>query len=1130
MRLIVAFLLVLPGLVSFSAPAPAAGPPLYPDLFSTEPGGLRLVRESVNGQLRYLLRFDNIVGNSGGRLEITANLAVSRNIYQNVYDQLIGGTRVEQERVSSDLIFHPEHNHFHFEGFAAYSVFKQNSTGHYLATEYRGQKTSFCIIDYVRLSGSGTTNPEYNYCNDRIQGLSHGWGDLYHSGLPDQWVDFGVNRPPDGQYMLKSEANPARKLNETNYSNNAGVTYFSIVNGQLVTSTQSPECTATPDAVQIGQQVQISCTRLEPGSTVDLRWGSTSGQILATATASDDMKALATVTIPADLAGAHPIFAIVQGSGIYFPAIVSIVPSMSVIPTSATVGSVLQLTGQGFASNELISVRLNGSQIGTGQTDINGIATLSLPLPEATNGVKTISLVGMTSGKSASAALNVQAALSLTPGHAEATAPVDIVLTGFPASSTVTLSIQGGTTLGSVQTNAQGSVPTSAGAKIVIPTATAPGQLTIQAQGGGATATAALLLLAAGANTPTSTATSTATALATSTQTPTRTPTSTRTSTATVTSTAAPTVLEINDVVRTNDLLNLRTGPGTQFGVREQLPSGTRLIVTGYGESAGAMLFIPVRKETGGTTGWVAAQFVTKVGTLGTSTPTRTPAASLTPGPPTSTATTFPMTDPRQTTANLNLRQGPATSFPVVTVLSNGQTVYVVGPGQSGGGYTWLPITTTSGYSGWVVSTYLTGASQTATATPTTGASSPTASVSATVQASNTPTRTVTASPTRTTTATPQSGGLLHRTTANLNVRSGPGLNFGVSFTLSNGAQVLVTGSGVSANGYTWLPVRTSSGQTGFAVGLYLTPVAEGTSTPTRTPTTVPVSTATSTASSWVVTERLNLRTGPSTSSSIIETLTVGTQLTVTGAGQASGGYTFVPVRTTSGTVGWVADLYITPAGAALAAEEPDAVEDAQELRMDHSVLRWLPEITVASRQTGLSAPVLAAMVELASGGDPNVVSLKGSAGLMMVSPAEFSAYGIGESQWNDPATNLEVGAAIVSRLIAANGFDAGLMSWFGDGCSASGECAGDYLASVNALAAGYEAMLTDPDAYGLSALPMSWTAPAYAPYQTEIDSRPFIAAAEGIDNVPVSSEEPPATMPTETPPEEPGGSPAAAD
>ncbi len=1137
-RRLIALLLVLPLIVSFSEPVPAEGPPLYPDLFSTEPGGLRLVRESVNGQLRYLLRFDNIVGNSGGRLEITANLAVSRNIYQNVYDQLIGGTRVEQERVASDLIFHPEHNHFHFEGFAAYSVFKKNSTGHYLATEFRGQKTSFCIIDYVRLSGSGTTTPEYNYCNDRVQGLSHGWGDLYHSGLPDQWVDFGVNRPPDGDYMLKSEANPARKLNETNYQNNAGVTYFSIVNGQLATSTQTPACTATPDAVQIGQQVQISCTRLNPGSIVDLRWGSTAGQILATATTTDEMKALATVTIPSDLAGAHPIFAVVRGSGVYYPAIVSINPSMTVNPASATVGSTLHLAGQGFASNEQISVRLNGSQFATGQASIDGVVTLSLPLPETTHGARTVSLLGLTSGKTASASLNVLAAVALTPGHTEVEGPVGVVLTGFPASTAVTLSIQGGAALGTVQTNAQGSVPASAGAYVAIPAGTAPAQLTIQAQGGGATATAGLLLLAAGADTPTPTATSTVTATPTTTQTPTQTATSTRTPTATATSTAAPTVLEINDIVRTNDLLNLRTGPGTQFGVREQLPASTRLIVTGYGESAGAMLFIPVRKETGGTTGWVAAQYVTKVGSLGTSTPTRTPTATRTPGPPTATATrtptgtAFPMTDPRQTTANLNLRQGPGTSFAVVTVLSNGLAVYVTGSGQTAGGYTWLPVATTSGYSGWAVSIYLTGTTQTATATatatrtPTTGAPSPTATQTPTSQASNTPTRT----PTRTVTASPPSGETLYRSTANVNVRSGPGLAFGVSFVLSNGEQVWVTGTGTAANGYTWLPIRTNGGQTGYAASLYLTQVVGSTSTPTRTPTVAASSTATTTASSWVVTVRVNLRSGPSTSATIIETLAIGATLTVTGPGQQSGGYNFVPVRTSTGTTGWVADLYIAPGGAAQAAEEPEVVESAQDVRFDDAVLRWLPEITLASQQSGLSIPVLAAMIELASSGDPNVVGLNGSSGLMMVAPDEFNAYGVGEGQWNDPATNLNVAAAMVANLTASHGFEAGLMAWSGDGCSSSGYCAGDYLADVRVLASQYEAMLTDPGSYGLNVLPATWSAPTLAPYQTGLESRPFLAPPEEVADETLGTEEPLATIASDPRPDESDGSPAAGD
>src|SRR6187200_819669 len=95
-------------------PFARAGAPLYPELQTAPPTRLSIQQLWMNdGLLHYVLRFDNTVENHGGRLEIVANLQQSRDIYQNVYDQPQGGNLVVHRRITTDLIFHPTHNHFH---------------------------------------------------------------------------------------------------------------------------------------------------------------------------------------------------------------------------------------------------------------------------------------------------------------------------------------------------------------------------------------------------------------------------------------------------------------------------------------------------------------------------------------------------------------------------------------------------------------------------------------------------------------------------------------------------------------------------------------------------------------------------------------------------------------------------------------------------------------------------------------------------------------------------------------------------------------------------------------------------------------------------------------------------------
>lgn len=220
------------------------GAPLYPEL-RTRPATKLSFDRLTDGT--YVLRFNNTVWNAGeGRLEIEGNPNPTRNvakkkIYQNLYDAPVGGELVSHKVVNSDLLYHPSHNHFHFSNFASYLLLKRLASGDYANTTMKGTKTSFCIMDTGRYSGSFTS--QFQECDNALQGLSVGWGDTYTANLPDQWVVLGDQPLAEGEYGIQSTADPAGVLDEgggERENNNVNVTYFTVSSGQISNIRQSP--------------------------------------------------------------------------------------------------------------------------------------------------------------------------------------------------------------------------------------------------------------------------------------------------------------------------------------------------------------------------------------------------------------------------------------------------------------------------------------------------------------------------------------------------------------------------------------------------------------------------------------------------------------------------------------------------------------------------------------------------------------------------------------------------------------------------------------------------------------------------------------------------------------------------
>lgn len=212
----------------------------------------------------------------------------------------------------------------------------------------------------------------------------------------------------------------------------------------------------------------------------------------------------------------------------------------------------------------------------------------------------------------------------------------------------------------------------------------------------------------------------------------------------------------------TNSSAWLRSGPGLSYTVIVTLWNGAPLTVTGAPVGADGYTWYPIR--TGyGTEGWIAD-------------------VALSSGAVSNPA--FGVGANVVTTGAVNLRGGAGLSYSVVVTLWSGAPLTVTGAPVAASGYHWYPVRTGYGTTGWVAGSFLKAASAPPPPPP---AQFP---VGSTAYA-----------------------------TGAINVRSGAGLGYSVIVSLWNGAPVTITGAPVSANGYTWYPIRTGYGTNGWMAG-----------------------------------------------------------------------------------------------------------------------------------------------------------------------------------------------------------------------------------------------------------------------------------------------------------------------
>lgn len=157
----------------------------------------------------------------GGEVEGTGKQRVYQRIHQS------DGSIVEN--LAGSFSYHPGHAHTHFDDYAKYSLQSVDNPGN---PQRFGAKMTFCIIDtYVAdlaLPGA-PPSPVYRFCNNDVQGMSVGWGDIYPYYLEGQAID--IDGLPSGDYYLRVEADPQGHLVESDETDNVSTIVVRIQSG-----------------------------------------------------------------------------------------------------------------------------------------------------------------------------------------------------------------------------------------------------------------------------------------------------------------------------------------------------------------------------------------------------------------------------------------------------------------------------------------------------------------------------------------------------------------------------------------------------------------------------------------------------------------------------------------------------------------------------------------------------------------------------------------------------------------------------------------------------------------------------------------------------------------------------------
>ncbi|MEX1104524.1 MAG: lysyl oxidase family protein, partial [Dehalococcoidia bacterium] len=175
---------------------------LLPDLVVRQPGEL-YIQDGDDGVRE--IRFSTSVVNVGeGPLEMLG-------AYEEETDKTLASQRVlyadgtTTEREIGRFLFHPDHDHWHFEDFTVFELWSVDDNRDLVDLVATTGKLTFCLVDEYPVDeppANGVAEPAMLECNSGAQGLSVGWEETYLADFPGQELD--IPEVPDGTYVIRT--------------------------------------------------------------------------------------------------------------------------------------------------------------------------------------------------------------------------------------------------------------------------------------------------------------------------------------------------------------------------------------------------------------------------------------------------------------------------------------------------------------------------------------------------------------------------------------------------------------------------------------------------------------------------------------------------------------------------------------------------------------------------------------------------------------------------------------------------------------------------------------------------------------------------------------------------------------
>ena len=284
---------------------------------------------------------------------------------------------------------------------------------------------------------------------------------------------------------------------------------------------------------------------------------------------------------------------------------------------------------------------------------------------------------------------------------------------------------------------------------------------------------------------------------------------------------------------KVTEYVNVRSGPGTNYTSKTVIASGTSITVTDRSNAEWYAV-----KLSNGMTGYIFSQYI-QLSNDSSSDAGSVPSTESTPA---------------KTTEYVNVRSGPGTNYTSKTVIASGTSITVTDRSNS----EWYAVKLSNGMTGYIFSIYIELESGSSSG----GGSSPSESVQA-------------------------------RTTAGVNVRSGPGTNYSSKTVIASGTSITVTDRSNSE----WYAVKLSNGMTGYIYSIYIRIESESSSGGSSGTESTPAKT----------TEYVNVRSGPGTNYTSKTVIASGTSITVTDTSNPE----WYAVKLSNGMTGYIYSIYI---------------------------------------------------------------------------------------------------------------------------------------------------------------------------------------------------------------------------